>query len=151
MGTNLALVQGAYAAFGQGDIGGVLAALGDDVDWSSPGRCPTVASSEDRPMWGGSSSLGAPWQPLALEVELVSEVGDDQVVGVVRAEGTLTTGGCGARRDACLHGPGREDRAVPRVHRPGQAARLIRVTLSREVTERGLRVRGDRFSRCRHL
>ena len=40
MGTNLALVQGAYAAFGQGDIGGVLAALGDDVDWSSPGTPP---------------------------------------------------------------------------------------------------------------
>ena len=97
MGTNLALVQGAYAAFGQGDIGGVLAALSDDVDWSSPGTLPHGGQFRGPADVGRFfEGLGAVWQPLALEVELVSEVGDDQVVGVVRAEGTLTTGGRGA-------------------------------------------------------
>ena len=34
---NLRVVHEAYAAFGQGDVAGVLAVLADDVSWHTPG------------------------------------------------------------------------------------------------------------------
>ena len=35
--TNTEIVKGIYAAFGRGDVSGVLNALADDVDWLTPG------------------------------------------------------------------------------------------------------------------
>ena len=37
---NQALIEGAYAAFGRGDIPAVMKALADDVLWHVPGRGP---------------------------------------------------------------------------------------------------------------
>ena len=35
--TNTEIVQGMYAAFGRGDVAGVINALADDIEWVSPG------------------------------------------------------------------------------------------------------------------
>ena len=35
--TNTEIVKGMYAAFGRGDVAGVLNALADDVEWLTPG------------------------------------------------------------------------------------------------------------------
>jgi len=40
MGSNASVVEAAYAAFGRGDIEGVLALLDPAVEWSAPATLP---------------------------------------------------------------------------------------------------------------
>ena len=45
---NLQVVHQAYAAFGQGDVAGVLAVLAEDVRWSTPGSPNVVPYAGSR-------------------------------------------------------------------------------------------------------
>ena len=45
---NLQVVHQAYAAFGQGDVAGVLAVLAEDVRWSTPGSPDVVPYAGSR-------------------------------------------------------------------------------------------------------
>ena len=92
MGTNAKVIETAYAAFGRGDIPALMGLLTDDVEWVSPRTLPHGGE------YHGPSEvlqffekIGAAWDPLALEVQVVDEVGD-LVVGVVRADGVLREG-----------------------------------------------------------
>ena len=92
MGTNAKVIETAYAAFGRGDIPALMGLLTDDVEWVSPRTLPHGGE------YHGPSEvlqffekIGAAWDPLALEIDQVDEVGD-LVVGVVRAKGILRGG-----------------------------------------------------------
>jgi ketosteroid isomerase-like protein len=100
MGTNAAVVQNAYDAFGRGDIGAVIALLDDAVDWSSPGTLPQGGQFQGK---GGVGEffqkVGGAWTELGLDLESVSEADNGLVIGVLRASGTRqdgTPGGYGA-------------------------------------------------------
>jgi ketosteroid isomerase-like protein len=100
MGTNAALVQRAYDAFGRGDIAAVLGLLDDAVEWSSPATLPQGGQFHGK---GGVGEffqgVGGAWSVLGLDIESVSEAGNGLVIGVLRASGTRqdgTPGGYGA-------------------------------------------------------
>jgi uncharacterized protein len=96
MGTNTAVVEGAYAAFARGDIAGVLDLVDDDVDWSSPGTLPQGGHFHGKAGVGEFfQSVGAGWSALALDIESVSDAGPTQVIGVLRADGTRQDGRAG--------------------------------------------------------
>lgn len=94
MSVNAALIEQLYAAFGRGDIPSVVANLADDVEWSVPATLPHGGQFQGK---AGAvqffEGLGAAWEVLGLDVEGVGEVGEDVVVAVVRADGTLRSGG----------------------------------------------------------
>ena len=94
MATNTELVQGAYEAFGRGDIPAVLGMLAEDVVWSSPKTLVHGGSfkgtGEVTQFFQG---LGGAWDGLSLDIEGVTPLGDDQVVGVTRATGTRRSTG----------------------------------------------------------
>ena len=93
MGTNASLVQGAYAAFGRGDIAAVLDMVSDDVEWSSPRTLPHGGEFHGKADVGQFfKAIGANWKALPLEVEAVSEIGSHLVVGVLRADGVRSDG-----------------------------------------------------------
>lgn len=93
MGANANLVQDAYAAFGRGDIAAVLDLLTDDVEWSSPRTIPHGGDFHGKAGVGQFfSAIGANWKALPLDVETVGEIGSDLVVGVLRADGTRSSG-----------------------------------------------------------
>jgi ketosteroid isomerase-like protein len=93
MSENAKVIEGAYAAFGRGDIAAVLDILADDVDWSSPETLPQGGQYHGKDGVGKFfTTLGGAWKDLALDIESVSEAGGDAVVGVVHATGTLSNG-----------------------------------------------------------
>jgi ketosteroid isomerase-like protein len=93
MGQNATTVEGAYAAFGKGDIPGVIGMLADDVDWSAPATLPHGGHFHGQDGVGKFfEGLGATWSALPLTVESITEAGADNVIAVVRADGTRTDG-----------------------------------------------------------
>ena len=94
MGDNTKVVRQAYDAFGRGDIPGLLALLDDSVEWSSPKTLPHGGDFRG-PSGVGSffAGIGANWTSLVVNVESVGDLGNDTVVGVVRADGTRSGGG----------------------------------------------------------
>ena len=93
MGTNAAVVETAYEAFGRGDIHAVLDLLADDVEWSSPKTLPHGGQFTGKAGVGAFfQGLGANWETLSLDVEAVSDAGGDLVLGLVRADGKRTDG-----------------------------------------------------------
>jgi ketosteroid isomerase-like protein len=94
VGGNADVIQQAYGAFAKGDIAGVLDLLTDDVEWSAPSTLPQGGAFRGRAEVGRFfEGVGGAWDPLAIDVEGLGEIGDDLVVGVVRASGTLRGGG----------------------------------------------------------
>jgi ketosteroid isomerase-like protein len=93
MSVNEKIVQEAYAAFGRGDIAGVLDLVADDVEWTSPRTLPHGGVFNGKAEVGRFfEGIGKAWDGLSLEIERVADVGDDAVVGVVRADGKLKKG-----------------------------------------------------------
>lgn len=94
MGVNAGLIEKTYEAFGRGDMSAVIANMADDVEWSSPATLPQGGRFHGK---SGAmqffEGLGAAWETLALAVEAIGDVGENLVVGVVHAEGTLRSGG----------------------------------------------------------
>ena len=94
MGAKSQVVQQAYDAFGRGDIPAVLGLLDDRVEWTTPGSVPQGGSYKGLEEVGTFfARIGEAWERLEIDVEAVDEVGDDLVVGVVRADGTRRGGG----------------------------------------------------------
>ena len=94
MGKNAAVVEAAYEAFGRGDIGAVLGMLDADVEWSVPMTVPHGGTFKG--VDGVQSffeGLGRLWDGITLDVEAIDDVGPDQAVGIVRANGTLKGSG----------------------------------------------------------
>ncbi|MGH3874232.1 MAG: nuclear transport factor 2 family protein [Pseudonocardiaceae bacterium] len=93
MGADAELIKRTYEAFGRGDIQAVLDNLAEDVQWSAPATLPQGGQFQGR---SGAmeffQGIGVAWETLGLDVEVVSEAGEDIVVGIVRADGTLRGG-----------------------------------------------------------
>ena len=89
MSDNAELIKGAYAAFLQGNIEGVLGVLAERVEWDVTAILPQGGS------WRGRAAvaeffddLGSHWADLTLELErLLSD--EDDVVAFGRAAGRL--------------------------------------------------------------
>ena len=93
MGANGELVGKAYAAFGRGDIPAILELLDGDVEWSSPRTLPQGGKFQGKDgVLKFFESVGAAWDPLTIETEAVAELGEDRVVGILRASGSLSGG-----------------------------------------------------------
>lgn len=91
---NVAAVNGAYEAFGRGDIAAVLDILGDDVDWSSPQTLPHGGQFRGKAGVGEFfQGIGGLWTSLNLDIQGVTALTPDAVVGVVTATGELRSGG----------------------------------------------------------
>jgi|SRR5215471_16326004 len=94
MGANGEVVRGAYAAFAKGDIGAILDLLGNSVQWSAPKTLPQGGHFEGRDgVQQFFEGVGAAWESLTIEPEVIDELGADRVVGVVRGTGKLRQGG----------------------------------------------------------
>jgi len=93
VGANSEQVGKAYAAFGRGDIPAILELVDDDVEWSSPATLPQGGEFKGRDgVLAFFESVGAAWDPLTVETEVVAEVSGDAVVAIVHASGTLRGG-----------------------------------------------------------
>ena len=93
MGANTALIEKAYDAFGRGDIGAVIEMLDDDISWSVPATVPHGGQFKGKDGVGSFfQGLGGAWESLGLDVESLSEAGDDLVISVLRASGTRQGG-----------------------------------------------------------
>lgn len=94
MTTNVELVQQAYEAFGTGDIPTVVGLLADDVAWHAP---ETLVHGGTFKGTDGAMTffqgLGGAWEQLGLDVEGIAALGSDQVVALLRADGTRRAGG----------------------------------------------------------
>lgn len=94
MGAGAELIKQTYEAFGRGDIPAVLDNVAEDVQWSAPGTVPQGGQFQGRSgVMRFFQGMGGAWETLGLDVEAVSEAGEDIVVGIVRADGTLRGGG----------------------------------------------------------
>jgi ketosteroid isomerase-like protein len=93
MGANSKLVRQAYAAFGTGDIPGLLGLLDADVEWTSPATLPHGGEFSGPAEVGKFfEAIGANWDSLELDIESVNEVGPTSVLGVAHADGTRKGG-----------------------------------------------------------
>ena len=94
MAANREVVESAYAAFSKGDIPALLDLLDEQVEWSSPKTLPQGGSFRGKDGVGDFFvGVGAAWDPLELEVEVVDDLGNDLVVGLVHLSGSLRGGG----------------------------------------------------------
>jgi uncharacterized protein len=105
---NREVVEQAYEAFGKGDIPALLDLLDDGVEWSSPKSLPQGGSFRGKDGVGNFfAGVGAAWDPLEVEVEVIDDLGGELVVGVVHLSGTLRGGGSagyGAAHVFTVHG-----------------------------------------------
>jgi uncharacterized protein len=86
---NLELIQGAYEAFGRGDIPAVLDVLSDDVEWNVPEVLPQGGHVRGRDEVGGFfQRLGGIWQDLNIEVDDFCASGD-RVCVIGRGSGSV--------------------------------------------------------------
>ncbi len=96
MSANTDHVGKAYAGFARGDIPAILELLDDDVDWSAPGTLPQGGAFKGRDgVLKFFESIGAAWDQLTVQTEVIADVGDDTVVAIVDAAGTLRGGHAG--------------------------------------------------------
>ena len=66
---NVQLVQGAYEAFGRGDVPAVLGVLADDIAWSVPPPLPQAVEAHGPGEVGAFfERLGAIWEGLDIQV-----------------------------------------------------------------------------------
>ncbi len=93
MGAGAELIRQTYEAFGRGDIPAVLDNMAQDIEWSAPGTLPQGGQFHGRSgVMQFFHGVRAAWETLDLDVECVSEAGEDLVLGVVRARGTRRGG-----------------------------------------------------------
>ena len=86
---NVEMIQGAYEAFGRGDIPGLLEVLTDDVEWHSPAVLPqgidTVGKDGVTEFFG---KVAETWDDLQVEIDSLVASGD-RVCAIGRAAGEL--------------------------------------------------------------
>ena len=86
---NVQMVEGAYAAFGRGDIPGILEVLSDDVEWHAPAVLPqgmdTIGKDGVSEFFG---KVASSWDGLHVEIDGIV-ASDDRVCAIGRAAGDL--------------------------------------------------------------
>jgi ketosteroid isomerase-like protein len=86
---NVQMVEGAYEAFGRGDIPAILGVLSDDIEWHSPAILPqgidTVGKEGVTEFFGNVASN---WKDLHVEIDGIVASGD-HVCAIGRAAGEL--------------------------------------------------------------
>jgi ketosteroid isomerase-like protein len=83
-------VREAYAAFGRGDVEGVLSMLADDVEWNVPEVLPHGVTTTGRD--GAAQFFGRLvelWSDFGIDVDVVTDDGDTKGIGIGRAHGKL--------------------------------------------------------------
>lgn len=84
MSTNVDVIRGAYAAFAEGDVPAVLAAMAPDVEWNEAENFPYADGNPyvgpDAIAEGVFSRLGQEWDFWSLAIEHVLDAGDNVVV-----------------------------------------------------------------------
>jgi ketosteroid isomerase-like protein len=97
------VVQSAYAAFGRGDVQGVLDAMSDRVEFDVSLVLPQGGSWRGRDGVGEFfEGLGSHWADLAIEVEQLVDNGET-VVAIGRGAGRLRAHGDAAAGYAFVH------------------------------------------------
>jgi len=93
MGANREVVDKAYKAFSAGDIPAILELLGEDVEWLVPATLPQGGTFRGKEgVLKFFEGLGASWDPLVIEIEVVDDLGRDEAIGIVRGSGSLRGG-----------------------------------------------------------
>ena len=86
---NVAMIEGAYEAFGRGDIPGILEVLTDDVEWHAPAVLPqgmdTTGKDGVTEFFG---KVAGNWDDLQVEIDGIV-ASDDRVCAIGRAAGEL--------------------------------------------------------------
>ena len=86
---NVEMIEGAYEAFGRGDIPGILEVLSDEVEWHAPAVLPqgmdTVGKDGVTEFFG---RVAENWDGLHVEIDNVVADGD-RVCAIGRAAGEL--------------------------------------------------------------
>jgi uncharacterized protein len=83
------LIRQAYDSFAQGNVQGVLDVLADDVTWNVPELVPQGGTANGKEEVGGFfQRLGDLYEEFGIEVTDLAD-GDDRVVGIGTARGTL--------------------------------------------------------------
>src|SRR3954470_23425431 len=103
MSDNTELVQGAYGAFAQGDVPGVMSVLADRVEWDVTPVLPQGGSWRGRDGAGEFfENLGSHWADLTLQIDQLVTEGEN-VVAFGRAAGRLREHGDAAAGYAFVH------------------------------------------------
>ena len=85
---NVELLQGAYEAFGRGDIPAVMEVFADDIDWSVAEVLPQGMRVRGKDEVGGFfQRLGDAWSNLQLDIDAFVAEGD-RVCVIGQASGT---------------------------------------------------------------
>jgi uncharacterized protein len=83
------LIAGLYAAFGRGDLAGVLSGIDEGIEWHSPENLPHGGDFKGRDAVGHFfQGIGEHWESLEVDLEDLLSRGD-QVVVIARAHGRL--------------------------------------------------------------
>jgi uncharacterized protein len=86
---NVEMIEGAYAAFGRGDIPSILEVLSEDIEWHSPAVLPqgidTTGKDGVTQFFGKVASF---WDGLQVEIDSIVASGD-RVCAIGRAAGEL--------------------------------------------------------------
>ena len=92
MSDNVEMVQGAYEAFGRGDIPGLMANFADDIEWHSPEPLPQhmdVRGPEDVGQF--FKSVSDNWSDFQVDLDDICASGD-RVCAIGHAAGKLDGG-----------------------------------------------------------
>jgi ketosteroid isomerase-like protein len=93
MAENADVINGAYEAFGRGDIPGIVEVVDPEVRWESTESLPQGGSfSGQEGVVQFFEAVGRAWEDLKIEIEDLLECGD-HVVGVGQAKGELRGSG----------------------------------------------------------
>ena len=128
---NVAHVQNLYAAFGRGDVAGILAGLTADVDWQTVGRpkdFPTLGPRKGSAQVQEFFKLVAEHEDFSDFTPREFHAADDKVfvLGSYSSEAQDERHADRERMGACVHPEGRQGRALPRAHRYRAVRRGIR-------------------------
>src|SRR5262245_25119957 len=103
MTTNLETVQQAYAAFGKGDLAGILATMDPDIVWENPGpESPSYFGTHRGHATVASNVFGFLAENLQFDVFEPREflLGADKVVVLLRLEARVKRTGEAVKHDA---------------------------------------------------
>lgn len=91
--SNADLVRELYAAFGRGDVPGLLAMLDEGIEWHTPPNLPHGGDFHGREAVGSFFlGIGEHWESLDVDLDALVASGD-RVVALVGARGRLSESG----------------------------------------------------------
>jgi ketosteroid isomerase-like protein len=92
MSDNISMIQGAYEAFGRGDIPALMENFSDDIEWHSPEPLPQHIDARGPDQVGQFfQAVADNWSDLQVDVDDIVASGD-RVCAIGHAEGKLNGG-----------------------------------------------------------